>query len=110
MAWNGSGTFNRLFSWAQDAVNGLFISSSRMDGEFDNYKSGLENTVTRDGQNSPSANLPMAGFRHIAVGAAAARDQYTQLGQLQDGGAIWGGTAGGTANALTIALSPGIAA
>ena len=110
MAWTGSGVFNRLFSWATDAVNGLFISSSRMDSEFDNYKTGLENCLTRDGQNQPSANLPMGSFRHTTVGAATTRDQYSQLAQVQDSTVAWGGTAGGTANAVTIAVTPAITA
>lgn len=110
MAWNGAGLFNRIHSWAADALNALNISSSRMDAEFDNFKTGIENVVTRDGQNQPSANLPMGTFRHTAVGTASARDQYGQVGQIQDTGYVWGGTAGGTANALTIAVTPAITA
>jgi hypothetical protein len=110
MAWNGLGSFLRLFSWANDATNGLPISSSRMDSEFANYKGGLENCITRNGENQPVANLPMGGNKHIAVGAATLRDQYAQAAQVQDGAFIWGGTAGGTANALTIALTPAITA
>ena len=108
MSWNGAGVFNRIYSWATDALNALAISSSRMDTEFDNYKTGLENCVTRDGQNQASANLPMGTFRHTAVGTASARDQYAQVGQIQDTGYRWGSIAGGTANALTIAVTPAI--
>jgi hypothetical protein len=108
MAWNGLGSFLRLFSWSDDAANSINISSSRMDSEFSNYKAGLENCITRDGQNQPIANLPMGTFRHTAVGAASARDQYARVAEIQDGGYIWGGTAGGTANALTLSLTPAI--
>lgn len=110
MSWNGAGIFNRIYLWASDALNALSISSSRMDTEFDNYKTGLENCVTRDGQNQASANLPMGTFRHTAVGTASARDHYAQVGQIQDTGYIWGNIAGGTANALTIAVIPAITA
>lgn len=110
MAWSGSGTFNRLMSWAADALAGLNISSSRMDTEFDNFKGGLENCITRDGQNQPTTNLPMGTFRHTTVGTASARDMYGQVGQIQDGGYIWGGSSGGTANALTISVTPAITA
>ena len=95
MAWNGAGVWNRLYSWATDALNGLNISSSRMDDEFGNVKSGLENCVTRSGENQPLANLPMGSFRHTTVGTASARDHYAQVGQIQDTGYAWGGTAGG---------------
>lgn len=110
MAWNGTGTFNRIHSWAADAINGLFISSSRMDAEFDGIAQGLQNCVTRNGENQPLANLPMGAFRHTGVGTASARDQYAQVGQIQDTSFVWGGSAGGTANALTIALTPAITA
>lgn len=110
MAWSGSGTFNRLMSWAADALAGLNISSSRMDTEFDNFKGGLENCVTRDGQNQPTTNLPMGTFRHTTVGTASARDMYGQVGQIQDGGYIWGSSSAGTANALTISVTPAITA
>ena len=110
MAWNGAGVWNRLYSWATDALNGLNISSSRMDDEFGNVKSGLENCVTRSGENQPLANLPMATFRHTTVGTASARDHYAQVGQIQDTGYAWGGTAGGTANALTFSVTPAITA
>ena len=110
MAWNGAGVWNRLYSWATDALNGLNISSSRMDDEFGNVKGGLENCVTRSGENQPLANLPMGSFRHTTVGTASARDHYAQVGQIQDTGYTWGGTAGGTANALTFSVTPAITA
>lgn len=110
MAFNGLGSFLRLFNWGDDATNAIDILSSRMDSEFANYKGGLENCVIRDGQNAASANLPMATFRHTAVGAAALRDQYGRVAEIQDTGYVWGGVAGGTANALTIALTPAITA
>lgn len=50
MAFDGNGTFRRLFSWTQDAANGVNISSSEMDGEDNGFATGLTNAVTRDGQ------------------------------------------------------------
>lgn len=82
MAWNGSGTFNRLYNWVVDKANGIKITASRMDGEFDNYKTGLENCLTRDGQNSPTADLVMAGHKHTGVAPATASDEYATKGQL----------------------------
>lgn len=80
--WNGSGVFVRLYNWVTDKNNGIKITASRMDGEFANYKTGLENCITRDGQNSPSADLPMAGHKHTGVADATASDQYATKGQL----------------------------
>jgi hypothetical protein len=42
--------------------------------------------------------------------ASTTRALYPTTGQVQDGGFLWGGTAGGTADALTITLSPAITA
>jgi hypothetical protein len=58
----------------------------------------------------PTKNLPMGGFRHTGAANGVARTDYAALGQAQDGAALWGGTATGTANALTISLNPPIAA
>jgi len=59
-----------------------------MDAEFDGIVDGLENCVTLDGQTTPSANLPMGGFRHTNTGAATARTQYGRVSEIQDG-TIW---------------------
>lgn len=81
MPWN-AGVFDRLYSWASDKLAGIKIRADRMDAEFDNVKSGLENCVTRDGQNLPSADLPMGGFKHTGVAAGSASDEYATYGQL----------------------------
>jgi hypothetical protein len=52
----------------------------------------------------------MATYKHTGVGNASARDQYAAMGQVQDGAGIWCGTAGGTADALTLTPSPAITA
>lgn len=71
---------------------------------------GISNSVSNDGQTTILANLPMSGFRHTNVGAGLARTDYATVGQIQDAGSIWGGTAGGTADTLTLTLSPAISA
>lgn len=68
MAFNGSGTFQRLFSWVSDAANSIPITASRMDSECDGFAAGLSNCLTRDGQSTPSANIPMGGFKLTGVG------------------------------------------
>lgn len=55
--------------------------------------------------------MPSAHALTSAGGAdATARNQYATLGQVQNSAALWGGGAGGTANALTISLTPAITA
>lgn len=110
MAFNGSGTFNRIYSWVTDAANGLAISSARMDTETDGIATGLSNCVTKDGQTTITANLPMSGFNHTGVGDSDARTEYPATGQVQDQAFTWCNTSGGTANAHTLTPTPAITA
>ncbi len=110
MSWNGSGTFNRLFSWVADKNAGLDISSTRMDTDTNDIASnGFGNCLTRDGQGSATANLPMNSFRHTGVQDGAARTDYGSLGQVQDGLVNWV-VAGGSADAITATYSPAVTA
>ncbi len=108
MSWNGAGSFNRIYSWVADKAAGLNISSTRMDADSnDMAANGFGNCLTRDGQGQPTANLPMANFRHTGVGNGAARTDYASLGQVEDGVVNWA-VAGGTADAVTATLSPAL--
>jgi hypothetical protein len=108
MPWNGSGTFNRIFSWVADKAAGLDISSSRMDTDTNDLASaGFGNCLTRDGQGQPTANLPMAGFRHTGVQNAVNRTDYAAFGQIQDGLPNWT-IAGGSADAITATYTPAL--
>ncbi len=108
MGWNGSGTFNRIYSWVADKNAGLDISSSRMDTDTNDIASnGFGNCLTRDGQGSATANLPMNNFRHTGVGDGVNRTDYASLNQLQNGAVNWG-AAGGSADAITVTLSPAV--
>lgn len=110
MPWNGSGTATRIYNWTNDANASIPITASRMDGDSNDFVSMINNCRAKDGQNAATANLPMGGFIHTGVGNATARNQYPAVGQIQDGSVIWCGTAGGTANAITLTPSPAITA
>lgn len=108
MSWNGAGVFNRIYSWVADKNAGIDITASRMDTDTDDITSnGFGNTLTRDGQGSATANLPMNGFRHTGVGNGVARSDYMALGQTQDGAINWA-VATGTADAIAASYAPGI--
>lgn len=77
-----------------------------MDAEFDGIVDGLENCVTLDGQTTPSANLPMGGFRHTNTGAATSRSSYGRVAEIQDG-TIWkAASPGGSGDAMTGTVTP----
>lgn len=107
MARNGSGTYNRPVS---DYVFNTVISETDVNTEMDQIATALSDSIAKDGQTNPTANLPMATYKHTGVGNASARDQYAAAGQVQDSSFIDCGTAGGTKNALTLTPSPAITA
>lgn len=116
MPWSGSGQFNRSNGvhsgstvWAQDAAEPVNILSTRHDTHDEDFASGLENTVTLDGQTTPTANLPMGGFKHTNVAVASARTDYARTSQVADGAFTYS-AAGGTANAITATLAPAVTA
>lgn len=83
MSWNGSGTFTRLYSWLADAAAGIDITASRVDDDTNNITAvGFANCLTRDGQGSATALLPMNGFRHTGVSPGVALTDYAAVSQL----------------------------
>lgn len=82
MAFNGSGVFVRLYNWVNDAAANIKIRADRMDAEFNGIATGLTNCVTKDGQTTVTANLPMGGFKHTGVANASSATEYAAYGQL----------------------------
>jgi hypothetical protein len=48
-------------NWAADAAAGIKILASRHDSEDNNFAAGLSNALTKDGQSSPTADIPFNG-------------------------------------------------
>lgn len=109
MARDGNGTFDRIHDWTDDAGNAIDISSSRMDDEMDGMATALTDSIAKDGQTNPTANLPMATKRHTGVGNASARTDYASATDIQDG-KLNLSTVGGTADVITLTPSPSITA
>jgi|DEB0MinimDraft_6_1074348.scaffolds.fasta_scaffold40803_2 hypothetical protein len=87
MGWSG-GTYTKgnagSGGWAGDASLGIGIEASRHDTQDNDFATGINNCLTKDGQNTPTANLPMGGYKHTGVGSATAGDEYLSYGQLLD--------------------------
>lgn len=107
MAFNGSGTFQRLYNWVNDAAANIKIRADRFDAEMDGMATGLSTCITKNGQTTITANLPMSTYKHTGVGNASARTEYAAYGQLQDGLVNWV-AAGGAADAITATYSPSV--
>lgn len=107
MAFNGSGTFARLYNWVNDAAAAIKIRADRMDAEMDGFATGLSTCITKDGQTTLTANIPFAGFKITGYGSGSAptsRTDVPSLGQVQDGKLNWV-DGGGTADAITAAYA-----
>lgn len=109
MPFNGSGVYAP--SGADfPAVSGTLIQSSKYNNVINDVSSALSLVLVADGQRAASADLAMGGFKLTNVADATARNNFAAMGQVQDGAGIWCGTAGGTANALTLSPTPAITA
>jgi hypothetical protein len=92
-------------------VAGSLIQSAKFNNTVNDLaNNGLSFALTKDGQQTATANQPMGGFRHTGVGAATAAAMYARVNEAQDGSLVYGGTAGGTADALTITTVPSFSA
>lgn len=109
MPFNGSGAFTPPGA-SFPVVAGSVIDSTKHNAVINDIADGLSTCVTKDGQTTITADQPMGGYKHTGVANAAARNDYAALGQVQDSTATWAGTAGGTANAITLTVSPAITA
>lgn len=87
MPLNGAGTYSRTGTPYQA---GNKIQPDEVNAEHDDFATALSTAIYKDGQTTPTANLPMGSFRHTGVGNAVNRDEYATYGQLQDGGStVW---------------------
>jgi len=71
MAWNGSGTFVLNPSYSPE-VDGTTIEAARYNGLTTDIAAGITNAIAKDGQNTPTANLPMGNRKHTGLAAGSA--------------------------------------
>jgi len=107
MSYNGSGTFN-INTAGQPVVTGTTITSTAFNLLTADLASGLTTALTKDGQTTPTANIPMGTFKITGLGAGTSATDAAQYGQLQ-AGATTIATVTGT-DTLTGSLTPAIAA
>lgn len=69
MSYNGSGVFN-INTSGQPVVTGTVISSTAFNALTADLATGLTTALTKDGQTTPTANIPMGGFKITGIAAA----------------------------------------
>jgi hypothetical protein len=106
--YNGSGGF-AVYTPGTPFVTGTTISSTVANNVNSDFATGLTNAITKDGQSTPTANIPLGGFKLTGVGAGTAATDAARISQLQIGAVSMLGTVAGT-NTITGVLSPAITA
>ena len=106
MSYNGSGTFN-INSAGQPVVSGTVISSTAFNALTSDLATGLSTALTKDGQTTPTANLPMGGKKITGLGAGTAASDAVRFDQLTSA-SVPLITVAGTADAITGTITPSL--
>ena len=108
MSFNGSGTF-LINTAGQPVVSGTVISSTAFNSLTADLATGLSTCITKDGQTTPTANIPMGSNRITGLGSAVDATDAATFAQAQSTAAkLIGGISG--ADTITGALTPAITA
>lgn len=97
MSYNGSGTFN-INSSGQPVVTGTTISSTAFNALTADLGTGLSTALTKDGQTTPTANIPLGGYKITGLANATLSTDAMAYGQF---------TAFGTPGYTTTATAAG---
>jgi hypothetical protein len=79
MPRNGSGTYTRPQA---DYVPGTTILATSVNSDLNDMASALTASLARDGQTTPTANIPLGGFRITGLGNATSATDAATLGQV----------------------------
>jgi hypothetical protein len=82
MAFNGSGTF-LINTAGQPVVSGTVISSTAFNALTADLATGLSTVITKDGQTTVTANIPMSTYKFTGLGVGSAATDSANLSQVQ---------------------------
>lgn len=107
MSYNGSGTFV-INSAGQPVVTGTVISSTAFNALTADLATGLSTALTKDGQTTPTANLPMGTFKFTGMGAGSAATDSANIAQVQNSFGSFLNVSG--TDTITATVSPSLTA
>src|SRR5690606_36998546 len=113
MPFDGQGGYSAPVNSWNPAVSQTVIDPTDWNSTQSDYETALSNVICKDGQTNPTANLPMAGFKHTGVNTnsgVGSRSEYVSGATFQDGAPLDAGETGGTSTAYTASLTPAITA
>ncbi|HKS72389.1 MAG TPA: hypothetical protein VJQ82_04280 [Terriglobales bacterium] len=106
MARDGAGNYS-LPSGNPVVPNTVISSGGWANPTLSDIAAAITQSLSKDGQTTPTANLPMGNFRHTNVANAANRTDYAAAGQVQDSGMQWlTGIAGTDTITASLAVPP----
>ena len=82
MSFNGSGTF-QINTAGQPVVTGTTITSTAFNALTADLATGLSTCITKDGQTTPTANIPMGGNKITGMANGTAATDAANLSQAQ---------------------------
>jgi hypothetical protein len=82
LAWNGAGTYVLPPAYTPE-VDGTVVEASRYNGTTSDIAAGITNALAKDGQNVPTNNLNMAGFRLTGLGVPTTTGDALSFNQAQ---------------------------
>ena len=105
MSFNGSGTF-LINSTGQPVVTGTVISSTAFNALTADLATGLSTCITKDGQTTPSANIPMGGYKITNLANGTNATDAVNFSQLQSSAAKYLSVSG--TDTITASLTPAL--
>lgn len=113
MPWSGgtytrnNGTYSGSTVWQSDAAAAVKIRADRHDTHDQDIATGINNCLTKDGQNSPTQNISWGNFKITSLANGTAATDAAAYGQTITALAWSGATITGTRSAgnLTIAVT-----
>jgi len=108
MSYNGSGTF-LINTAGQPVVSGTVISSTAFNALTADLATGLSTAITKDGQTTITANIPMANYKFTGLGTGSAAGDSANLSQVQSTAVKLLASVSG-ADTITAVGSPNVAA
>lgn len=107
MSFNGSGTFV-INSTGQPVVTGTVISSTAFNALTADLATGLSTTMTKDGQTTATANIPMGTFKFTGLGTGSSATDSANISQVQSSFGSFLTVAG--TDTITATVSPSLTA
>ena len=108
MSFNGSGTF-LINTAGQPVVSGTVISSTAFNALTADLATGLSTCLTKDGQTTPTANIPMGNNKLTGLAVGTDATDAATLSQVQSTVVKLIGSVSG-ADTITGSLTPALAA